>query len=65
MPWAHVSPEWIDGGYMIRKEEVYRIGQLAKPHGIKGEVAFHFTDDIFDRDWLWDLINGKGGKNEE
>lgn len=62
MLWAHVSPEWIDGGYMIRKEEVYRIGQLAKPHGIKGEVAFHFTDDIFDRteecDYLICLIDG-------
>ena len=34
---------------MIRKEDVYRIGLLTKPHGIKGEVAFNFTDDIFDR----------------
>lgn len=47
---------------MIKKEEVYRIGQLAKPHGIKGEVAFHFTDDIFDRvggcDYLICLMDG-------
>lgn len=47
---------------MIKKEEVYRIGQLSKPHGIKGEVAFHFTDDIFDRvgecDYLICLMDG-------
>ena len=47
---------------MIRKEDVYRIGQLAKPHGIKGEVAFNFTDDIFDRtdecDYLVCLMDG-------
>lgn len=34
---------------MIKKEEVYRIGKIGKPHGIKGEVSFHFTDDVFDR----------------
>ena len=34
---------------MIRKEEVYRIGRIGKPHGVKGEVTFHFTDDVFDR----------------
>ena len=34
---------------MIRKEEVYKIGKLGKPHGIKGEVSFMFDDDIFDR----------------
>ena len=34
---------------MIRKEEVYKIGIINKPHGIKGEVSFTFTDDIFDR----------------
>lgn len=47
---------------MIRKEDVYRIGQLTKPHGIKGEVAFSFTDDIFDRtdecDYLICLMDG-------
>lgn len=47
---------------MIRKEEVYRIGQLTKPHGIKGEVAFSFTDDIFDRtdecDYLICMMDG-------
>ena len=47
---------------MIRKEDVYRIGQLTKPHGIKGEVAFSFTDDIFDRtdecDYLLCMMDG-------
>lgn len=47
---------------MIRKEEVYRIGTLGKPHGIKGEISFHFTDDIFDRtdecDYLVCMMDG-------
>lgn len=34
---------------MIRREEVFRIGTIGKPHGVKGEVNFMFTDDIFDR----------------
>lgn len=34
---------------MIKKEEVFRIGRLGKPHGVDGEMAFHFTDDVFDR----------------
>ncbi|MDD6891172.1 MAG: ribosome maturation factor RimM [Bacteroidales bacterium] len=34
---------------MIRKEEVFKIGVIGKPHGVKGEVSFAFTDDIFDR----------------
>ena len=34
---------------MIKQEEVYKIGRLGKPHGIKGEVFFYFDDDIFDR----------------
>ena len=29
--------------------EVYRIGRIGKAHGIHGEVAFNFDDDIFDR----------------
>ena len=46
---------------MIRKEEVYKIGIINKPHGIKGEVSFTFTDDIFDRvdcDYLVLLLDG-------
>lgn len=34
---------------MIRQDEVYKIGRLGKTHGVKGEVAFQFDDDIFDR----------------
>ena len=34
---------------MIRKEDVYRIGRIGKPHGVKGEMNFMFTDDVFDR----------------
>ena len=33
---------------MIKKEDVYKIGRLGKTHGVKGEVSFQFTDDIFD-----------------
>lgn len=47
---------------MIKREDVYRIGLLTKPHGIKGEVSFSFTDDIFDRneecDYLVCLMDG-------
>ncbi|MBR5039442.1 MAG: 16S rRNA processing protein RimM [Prevotella sp.] len=34
---------------MIRQEEVFRIGRIGKPHGVKGETTFLFTDDVFDR----------------
>lgn len=34
---------------MIRKDEVYKIGKLGKPHGVKGEITFAITDDVFDR----------------
>ena len=34
---------------MIRQEEVYRIGKIGKPHGVKGEVTLRFSDDVFDR----------------
>ncbi len=34
---------------MIKREEVFKIGRLGKPHGVKGEVSFQFDDDIFDR----------------
>ncbi len=33
---------------MIKQEEVYKIGKLGKPHGVKGEISFLFSDDIFD-----------------
>lgn len=31
------------------EDSVYRIGHIGKPHGVKGEIAFYFDDDIFDR----------------
>ena len=34
---------------MIRKEEVFKIGILGKPHGINGEMGMTFSDDVFDR----------------
>ena len=46
---------------MIKAEEVYKIGVFNKPHGIKGELQFTFTDDIFDRvdcDYLVCLLDG-------
>lgn len=46
---------------MIKKEDVYRIGTIGKPHGVKGEVSFHFDDDVFDRvdaDYLFLEIDG-------
>lgn len=46
---------------MIRKEEVFKIGIFNKPHGVKGELSFTFTDDIFDRvesEYLICLLDG-------
>lgn len=34
---------------MTESDKFYKIGKIGKPHGIKGEVAFHFSDDVFDR----------------
>jgi 16S rRNA processing protein RimM len=34
---------------MITQDEVFKIGKLTKPHGVKGEIAFAFDNDIFDR----------------
>jgi len=34
---------------MIRKEDCYKIGKITKTHGLRGEVNFQFTDDIWDR----------------
>ena len=46
---------------MIRRDEVYKIGILNKPHGVRGELLFTFTDDIFDRveaDYIVCLMDG-------
>ncbi len=34
---------------MIRKEDVFQIGRLGRPHGVKGEISFQISDDVFDR----------------
>ena len=34
---------------MIQRDELIKIGIFNKPHGVQGELAFTFTDDIFDR----------------
>lgn len=33
---------------MIRKDDTYKVGRIGKAHGLKGELTFTFTDDIFD-----------------
>ena len=33
---------------MIKREDLIKIGQFNKPHGIKGEISFTFTNDVFD-----------------
>ena len=33
---------------MILREDLIKIGHFNKPHGIKGELSFTFTDDSFD-----------------
>lgn len=34
---------------MIAEESVYKVGSLARVHGLKGEISFAFTDDVWDR----------------
>lgn len=46
---------------MIKKDDVFKIGRLGKPHGVNGEVTFLFDDDVFDRsdaDYLFVEIDG-------
>ena len=46
---------------MIRREEVFKIGRLNKPYGVKGELSFAFTNDVFcraDCDYLVLLLDG-------
>lgn len=33
---------------MIKKEDLVKIGRINKPHGVKGEMTFTFTNDSFD-----------------
>ena len=34
---------------MIREKDILRIGTLTKTHGLRGEIAFNFENDIFDQ----------------
>ena len=34
---------------MIKKEDIFQIGRLIKPHGLHGELSFEFTVDVFDK----------------
>ena len=33
---------------MIKKEDIFQIGRLIKPHGLHGELSFEFTTGVFD-----------------
>lgn len=46
---------------MISDSDVYKIGTLTRTHGVRGEVAFQFTDDVWDRveaDYLFLRLDG-------
>lgn len=46
---------------MIKQDDVYKIGRIGKPHGIKGELIMMVEDDVFDRvegEYLILLIDG-------
>ncbi len=46
---------------MIKESEVYQIGVLNKPHGVKGEMSFTFTTDVWDRaeaEYLICMVDG-------
>ncbi len=45
----------------MNQDSVYRIGQLGRTHGLRGELTFLFTDDVFDRtdaDYLVLMVDG-------
>ena len=46
---------------MISPSDLYKIGTLTRAHGVRGEVAFQFTDDVWDRveaDYLFLQLDG-------
>ena len=46
---------------MIKQDDIYKIGRIGKPHGIKGELTMMVEDDVFDRvegEYLILLIDG-------
>jgi len=32
---------------MIKESDIFKIGKFTKPHGVKGEIAFAFDNDVF------------------
>ncbi len=46
---------------MIQLDEVFKIGKFVKPHGLKGEIALQFDNDVFDKTdcpYLVCMMNG-------
>jgi len=46
---------------MVSDSDVYQIGVITRTHGVRGEVAFQFTDDVWDRveaDYLFCKMDG-------
>lgn len=46
---------------MVSEQEVYKIGQIGRTHGVRGEVTMSFTDDVWDRaeaDYLFLRVEG-------
>jgi len=46
---------------MIEESSVYKIGVLTRTHGVRGEISFTFSDDVWDRtdaDYLILRIDG-------
>ncbi|MBO4906945.1 MAG: 16S rRNA processing protein RimM [Bacteroidaceae bacterium] len=46
---------------MVHEEDIYSIGYITRTHGVRGEVAFRFTNDVWDRveaDYLFCRIDG-------
>lgn len=46
---------------MISEADVYQIGVITRTHGVRGEVSFQFTDDVWDRveaDYLFCKLDG-------
>ena len=46
---------------MIQENDVYKIGNLTRTHGVRGDVTFQFTDDVWDRveaDYLFLRLDG-------
>ncbi len=46
---------------MIKEQDIYKIGQLTRTHGVRGEVSMSFTDDVWDRadsDYLILCVDG-------